>query len=397
MSSVGFDIDFDADDFENDGFDKETAAKYKPSFLSEWWQSIDKVTLGLFFALLAIGVIISMATSPVAAARIDKDEPFFFLMRHLIFVFMGLGGALFLSCLSPQNARRIGILALIGSIIALILVSTHGFTVKGATRWLRVGPIGLQPSEFIKPAFIVFAAWMFTATRRDPRVAGKLIVFIVYGLIIFLLIRQPDMGQSFLLTVCFAAVFFFAGLPLGWMLFFFAFTSIGGLGAYLTVPHFKDRIQRFSSSDSGDTYQTDRSLEAISNGGLLGQGPGEGVFLHRVPDVNTDFVFAAVVEEFGFLISAVIVLTLGAFIYRAFRQALRLNDAFCQLAVAGLAMMIGVQMLINLAVNLNMAPPKGMTLPFISNGGSSMLALCFTVGLILAFTRRRPGAYVYGV
>jgi len=397
VTSVNLDINFDVDDIDAGDFDDEVAKPLKPSFLAEWWQSIDRMALGLFLALLAIGVIVSMSTSPVAAARIERGQPFFFLMRHMVFVFMGLGGALFISALSPQNARRIGILALIGGIIALCLVFTHGFTVKGATRWLRIGSLSLQPSEFIKPAFIVFAAWMFTATRRDPRVAGKLIVFSVYGIILLLLVQQPDMGQSFLLTVCFAAVFFFAGLPLGWMLFFFAFTSIGGLGAYFTVSHFRDRIQRFGSSNSGDTHQTDRSLEAISNGGLLGQGPGEGVFLHRVPDVNTDFVFAAVVEEFGFLISAVIVLTLGAFIYRAFRQALKLNDAFCQLAVAGLATMIGVQMLINLAVNLNMAPAKGMTLPFISNGGSSMLALCFTVGLILAFTRRRPGAYAYGV
>lgn len=393
MSDTNFDIDFDLEDVET------PPRRSSPifTFILEWWRSIDRVNFGLFLGLLSIGAILSMATSPVAAARIDRDSPFYFFFRHLIFVFMGLGGAVFVSCFSPQNARRIGVLALILGIFALFFVSLYGFTVKGATRWLRIGPLSLQPSEFIKPAFIVFAAWMFTATRRDPRVAGKMIVFAVYALLILLLIRQPDMGQSFLLTVCFAAVFFFAGLPLAWMLFFFAFTTVGGLGAYITMPHFRSRIQRFGSADSGDTYQTDRSLEAISNGGLLGQGPGEGVFLHRVPDVNTDFVFAAVVEEFGFLISAVIVLTLGAFIYRSFRQALRLNDAFCQLAVAGLATMIGVQMLINLAVNLNMAPPKGMTLPFISNGGSSILALCFTAGLILAFTRRRPGAYAYGV
>ena len=393
MSEADFDIDFDIETFE----DEPVSSSIIPQFLSQWWRSIDRINLGIFLILLSIGLILSMATSPVAAARIDHEDPFFFFFRHMTFISMGLGGAVVLSFFSPENARRLGVVALIAGIIALILVSTHGFTVKGATRWLRVGPLSLQPSEFIKPAFIVFAAWMFTATRRDPRIAGKMIVFAVYGLLLLLLVQQPDMGQSFLLTVCFAAVFFFSGLPLGWMLFFFAFTSVGGLGAYITMPHFRDRIQRFGSSNSGDTYQTDRSLEAISNGGLLGQGPGEGVFLHRVPDVNTDFVFAAVVEEFGFLISAVIVMTLAAFIYRAFRQALRLNDAFCQLAVAGLSTMIGMQMLINLAVNLNMAPPKGMTLPFISNGGSSILALCFTVGLILAFTRRRPGAYAYGV
>jgi len=393
VSNADFDIDLDFEEFDT------PQRKVSPlqKFLVEWWRSIDRINLGLFLALLSIGAIVSMATSPVASARIGVDEPFYFFMRHLVFIFMGLGGALFVSGLSPRNARRVGIFGLILGVLALILVSTHGFTVKGATRWLRIGPLSLQPSEFIKPAFIVFAAWMFTSTRRDPRVAGKLIVFLVYAVLLLLLVGQPDIGQSFLLTICFAAVFFFSGLSLGWMVFFFGITTVGGFGAYAALPHFRDRIQRFGSSNSNDTFQTDRSLEAISNGGFLGQGPGEGVFLHRVPDVNTDFVFAAVVEEFGFLISAVIVLTLGAFIYRSFRQALRLNDAFCQLAVAGLATMIGVQMLINLAVNLNMAPPKGMTLPFISNGGSSILALCFTAGLILAFTRRRPGAYAYGV
>ena len=393
MSDTDFDIDFDFEDIESSK--REISPIFK--LLLDWWRSIDRIALGLFLALLSIGVVVSMATSPVASARIGIEQPFYFFTRHLVFVVMGLCGALFVSGLSARNARRVGVMALLLGIFALILVSLYGFTVKGATRWLRVGGLSLQPSEFIKPAFIVFAAWMFTSTRHDPRVAGKLVVFSVYALLLFLLIRQPDMGQSFLLTVCFAAVFFFAGLPLIWMAFFFGITAIGGLGAYISLPYFRDRIQRFGSSNSNDTFQTDRSLEAISNGGFLGQGPGEGVFLHRIPDVNTDFVFAAVVEEFGFLISAVIVLTLAAFIYRAFRQALRLNDAFCQLAVAGLATMIGVQMLINLAVNLNMAPPKGMTLPFISNGGSSILALCFTAGLILAFTRRRPGAYAYGV
>ena len=393
MNEADFDIDFDLESFEDDP----VSSSAIPQFMQQWWRSIDRINLALFLIILSIGLILSMATSPVAAARIDHDDPFFFFFRHMVFVFMGLSGAVFLSFFSPENARRIGLIALVGGIFALIFVLTKGYEIKGATRWLRVGPLSLQPSEFIKPAFIVFAAWMFTSTRRDPRIAGKMIVFGVYALLLFLLIKQPDVGQSFLLTVCFAAVFFFSGLPLGWMVFFFAFTSVGGMGAYLTMPHFRDRIQRFGSTNSNDTHQTDKSLEAISNGGLLGQGPGEGVFLHKVPDVNTDFVFAAVVEEFGFLISAVIVMILAAFIFRAFRQALRLNDAFCQLAVAGLSTMIGVQMLINLAVNLNMIPPKGMTLPFISNGGSSILALCFTVGLILAFTRRRPGAYAYGV
>ena len=395
MNASEVDINFELD-LENDLEDELLYPTPREGWFLKWWRSVDRVALLLFIALLAVGTILSMATSPVAAGRVARDEPFYFLFRHIIFVSAGLSGALFVSFFSPTSARRLAIISLFGAIVALMLVPIVGEPVKGAQRWIQFGGFSLQPSEFIKPCFIVMAAWMFSASRRDPRIYGKLIVFAIYAFILFWLVRQPDMGQSFLLTICFAAVFFFAGLPLGWMMFFFVFTSIGGLGAYIMVPHFRDRIKRFTSSDSADSYQTDRAQDAISNGGFLGQGPGEGVFKHKIPDVHTDFIFAAIVEEFGFMISVAIIALLAGFIYRSFRQALRLNDAFCQLAVAGLATMLGIQMLINLSVNLGMIPPKGMTLPFISYGGSSMLALCFTAGLILSFTRRRPGAYAYG-
>lgn len=371
-------------------------SRSRRTLLGEWWRSIDQVQLTLMICLLGAGLILSMAASPAAAARLDYDNPFFFLYRQIAFVGLGLSGGLFLSFFNVLNARRVAVLALLGSIGVLLLLPFIGYEVKGAVRWVRIGPLGLQPSEFAKPAFIVFAAWMFSVKKRDPRIPAVPIVFTIYLALIALLISQPDFGQSFLLTLCFAAVFFFAGLSLGWVLFMLGVTMLGAVAAYTALPHVRARVEAFMSPNTADSYQIDKALEAIAGGGFFGRGPGGGQVKYSLPDGHTDFIFAVTVEEFGFLISALLVILLAAFVIRAFSNALRLNDYFCQLATAGLATMIGMQMVINLFVNLNMAPSKGMTLPFLSSGGSSMLALCFTSGLILAFTRRRPGAYAYG-
>ena len=371
-------------------------SRSRRTLLGEWWRSIDQVQLTLMICLLGAGLILSMAASPAAAARLDYEDPFFFLYRQIAFVGLGLSGGLFLSFFNVLNARRLAVLALLGSIGVLLLLPFIGYEVKGATRWVRVGPFGLQPSEFAKPAFIVFAAWMFSVKKRDPRIPAVPIVFAIYLALIALLISQPDFGQSFLLTLCFAAVFFFAGLSLGWVLFMLGITMLGAVAAYTALPHVRARVEAFMSPNTADSYQIDKALEAIAGGGFFGRGPGGGQVKYSLPDGHTDFIFAVTVEEFGFLISTLLIILLAAFVVRAFSNALRLNDYFCQLATAGLATMIGMQMVINLFVNLNMAPSKGMTLPFLSSGGSSMLALCFASGLILAFTRRRPGAYAYG-
>ncbi|MCF6275261.1 MAG: putative lipid II flippase FtsW [Robiginitomaculum sp.] len=363
----------------------------------EWWRSIDRVTLWLFIALLVFGLVLSMAASPAAANRLGYGDPFFFLKRQSLFVIMGLAGAIFVSMLPLTLARRIGLLALLGAIAVMVILPELGFKVKGSTRWIRVGPLSLQPSEFAKPGFIVFAAWMFSVRKRSPEFPGVAILFMVYAVLIFLLIGQPDFGQSFLLTLCFGAVFFYAGLSIRWLGILAGLSIVGGLAAFKFLPHVNDRISRFLNPEGSDTYQTDKALEAIANGGWFGRGPGEGRIKNQLPDAHTDFIFAVAVEEFGFFLSAGLILLLAALVARSFRNALHLNDYFSQLVVAGLATMIGLQAMINLAVNLNMAPPKGMTLPFISYGGSSMLALCFSAGLILAFSRKRPGAYGFGV
>ena len=371
-------------------------SRSRRTLIGEWWRSVDQVTLSILVCLLGAGLILSMASSPAAAERLDYGNAFYFLYKHMIFVGMGIFGMFIVSLFDAVNARRIAVLTLIGAFCLMLALPFIGYEVKGATRWVRIGPLGLQPSEFAKPAFIVFAAWMFSIRHRDPNVPAVGIVFLTYAALVGLLLAQPDFGQSFLLTLGFAAVFFFAGLSLGWLLIMLGISVLGVLAAYLTLPHVRARVSAFISPNTSDSYQTDKALEAISSGGFFGQGPGEGSVKYLLPDGNTDFIFAVTVEEFGFLISTILILLMAGFVIQTFRNALRLNDYFCQLAVAGLATLVGMQAIINLFVNLNMAPSKGMTLPFISNGGSSMLAMCFTAGLILAFTRRRPGAYEYG-
>lgn len=371
-------------------------SRSRRNIVGEWWRSVDHATMSFLVCLLGAGLILSMASSPAAAERLGYDNAFFFLYKHMAFVVIGVVGMFWVSLFDAVNARRIAVLTLIGSFFIMLALPIVGYEVKGATRWVRIGPLGLQPSEFAKPAFIVFAAWMFSIRHRDPNVPSVAIVFAAYIALIALLISQPDFGQSFLLTLGFAGVFFFAGLSLGWLLIMLGISMVGVVAAYLTLPHVRARVSAFISPNTSDSYQTDKALEAISSGGFFGQGPGEGRVKYSLPDGNTDFIFAVTVEEFGFLISTILIFLIAGFVVQTFRNALRLNDYFCQLATAGLATLVGMQAIINLFVNLNMAPSKGMTLPFISNGGSSMLAMCFTAGLILAFTRRRPGAYAYG-
>ena len=371
-------------------------SRSRRNIIGEWWRSVDQVTLSFLVCLLGAGIILSMASSPAAAERLDYDSSFYFLYKHMTFVGLGVVGMFIVSLFDAVNARRIAVLTLIVSFFVMLALPIIGYEVKGATRWLRIGPLGLQPSEFAKPAFIVFAAWMFSIRHRDPNVPAVAIVFAAYAALVGLPISQPDFGQSFLLTLGFAAVFFFAGLSLGWLLIMLGISMIGVVAAYMALPHVRARVSAFTSPNTSDSYQMDKALEAISSGGFFGQGPGEGRVKYSLPDGNTDFIFAVTVEEFGFLISTILILLIAGFVIQTFRNAIRLNDYFCQLAAAGLATLVGMQAIINLFVNLNMAPSKGMTLPFISNGGSSMLAMCFTAGLILAFTRRRPGAYEYG-
>ena len=298
--------------------------------------------------------------------------------------------------LRVRNARRLAVLTMVGALVLMIATLVFGHEVKGAQRWLRFGPLSLQPSEFLKPSLIVFSAWMFSEQQKNRSVPGTSIAFGVYLFAVFLLLQQPDIGQTVLLTLVFCSVFFFAGLSWKWIVFLGGLAMGGAVLAYFSFAHVSSRIQNFLNPGTGDTYQTDKALEAIARGGLFGTGPGEGVVKHSLPDAHTDFIFAVAAEEYGLIAAMVLIGLIMLLLIRGFWGALRQKTLFEPLAAGGLTLLFGLQTAINLAVNLNMAPPKGMTLPFVSYGGSSMLSLAFAGGLLLAFTRKRGGAGVKG-
>ncbi|WP_417469836.1 putative lipid II flippase FtsW [Maricaulis sp.] len=364
-----------------------------PRAVASWWRGIDRTLLFVILALITTGIVLSMASSPAAAARLGLDDPFHFLYRQVIFSLIGVVAMLAISSLNPKGARRLAALVLVGAFVLMLATLLVGYEVKGATRWLRFGSFSLQPSEFLKPALLVTVAWLFAEEKRGAPIPGRLIAFGLYLAAVGLLMAQPDFGQSVLLTLCFGGVFFASGLSWLWVSVLGGLAVTGSGLAYLTLPHVAARVQSFINPEDNETYQIDRAIEAISRGGLTGVGPGEGEVKHLLPDANTDFIFSVATEEFGLLASLSIIGLFAILVTRAWNQAMRLNDHFAQLAVAGLALQFGLQALINISVNLNLIPPKGMTLPFVSNGGSSMLALTFAAGLMLAFTRRRPGAY----
>jgi cell division protein FtsW len=362
--------------------------------VTDWWRSIDRTLLFVVLALIATGLVLSLAASPAAAERLHLTDPFYFLYRQSFFAGLGLIGLLAISSLSPKGARRLAVLTLLAALIVLVATMFIGHEVKGATRWIRLGPFSLQPSEFLKPGLIVTVAWLFAEEKRGAPIPGQLIAFGLFVLSILLLMVQPDFGQSVLLTLCFGGVFFASGVSWIWIGGLGGLAAAGSALAYITLPHVADRVQRFLDPEGGDTYQIDRATEAIARGGLAGVGPGEGEVKRLLPDAHTDFIFAVAAEEFGLFASLSIIGLFAILVTRAWMQAMRLTDHFSQLAVAGLSLQFGLQALVNIAVNLNLIPPKGMTLPFVSYGGSSMLALTFGAGLILAFTRRRPGGYI---
>jgi cell division protein FtsW len=274
--------------------------------------------------------------------------------------------------------------------MALILVL--GPEIKGAKRWLQIGVISLQPSEFVKPAFIVLTAWLFNEAQKRRDVPGIELAVALYAVFAVLLIMQPDFGQTLLVTLVWGALVYMAGINLLWIGAFGLAGMAGIVSAYFFAPHVASRIDRFLNPASGDTYQTDRSIDSFLHGGWFGRGPGEGTVKDVLPDSHTDFIFAVAAEEYG-LIACLILLALFAFIVlRGLSKASQEPDGFIRHAVAGLIMLFGLQALINMAVNVGLLPAKGMTLPFISYGGSSLLAMALTMGFALGLTRKRPMA-----
>jgi len=377
---------------------------YTPAFsrndqspLAKWFCTVDRGLLAAALTLMGLGVALSFASSP-AAILADQSitDPFHYSWRMLVWATGGLVIMLTTSLLSPRGVRRIAVLALLGAIVVMAALPFIGNEVKGAARWVNFGPFSLQPSEFAKPSLIVFAAWMFSEAQKGQGVPGVSIAFGFWALTVGLLLIQPDIGQTLLITTTFMAVFFMAGVPLKWVAALAAAGAAGVVGLYFAFGHMRDRLSRFFSPETTDTHQIDRASEAIRAGGLVGRGVGEGVMKRHVPDLHTDFIYSVGAEEFGLVLSLTMIGLYAFIVVRGMRKAMKLNDSFEQTAAAGLFMLIGLQACINVAVNLNLIPTKGMTLPFISYGGSSMLAMGLTMGFALAMTRRRPGAYEPG-
>jgi len=358
------------------------------SVLAEWWFTVDRQLLAVLLVLMGIGCILSLAASPAVAVK-KGLSPFHFAERHFVFAGLGVAVMLAVSAFSPRQIRRLALVLLVASLALMVWVLLAGPEIKGARRWVHVLGYSLQPSEIGKPAFVVLVAWLFAeASNRDdvpamPLASGLGLIFAG------LLIVQPDVGQTLLVATVWGALFLLSGQPLGWALSLVPLGVIGFGGAYMAFGHVRDRVARFIDPSSGDNYQVERAIQSFSEGGLMGRGPGEGVIKSVLPDAHTDFAFAVIGEEYGILACLGLVALYAFVAVRAFRHAWREPDPFVRLAVVGLALLVALQALINMGVNVGLLPAKGMTLPFISAGGSSTLAMSLTAGMMLALMRRR--------
>jgi cell division protein FtsW len=367
-------------------------ARTDDSHLGIWWWTVDRWLLWPLLSLLFLGIIFSFSASPSIAEHLHLSS-FHFVIRQAFYTSIAVLLMLGISLLSVNAVRRLGFLLFILSLGLILITLYAGSEIKGATRWLSVGGFSMQPSEFLKPAFAIVSAWMFTEKRLHPDTPGILISFVFYVISVGLLIAQPDLGMVVVITLTWLAQFFVAGLSRFWILIAMGSGVLGLSAAYFFLPHVTKRIDQFlygSGSDRfTDQYQIMQSLKSFAHGHLMGQGPGEGTVKKYLPDAHSDFVFAVIGEEYGFLICMIIACVFLFIVMRSLYRIINENNLFVILAVSGLAAQFGIQALVNMASSINLIPTKGMTLPFISYGGSSTFAVAITVGMILALTRRR--------
>jgi len=358
---------------------------------AEWWWTVDKLTLAAVGALMLAGIVLSLAASPPVAARLGLD-PFFFVNRHILYLVPAIAVMLGVSFLSPRQIRRLAVVVFLVSLLLVALTPVFGAEIKGARRWLVIFGMNVQPSEFLKPAFVVLVAWLFAESAKRPDMPANSISLTMLLTVIALLVLQPDFGQTMLVVLVWSALFFMAGMRMIWVFGIAGLAGAGLAAAYLTVPHVARRIQHFLNPAAGDSYNIDIATESFLRGGWFGRGPGEGTVKRILPESHTDFVFSVAAEEFGAALCLALLALFAFIVLRALLRALRNGDLFVRFAAAGLAILFGAQAAINMAVNIHLIPAKGMTLPFISYGGSSMISLGYTLGMLLALTREQPRA-----
>ena len=358
--------------------------------LPRWWRTIDKWTLSSIFMLFGIGLLLGLAASVPLASR-NGLEPFYYVQKQAIFGGMGLATMIAVSMMSPETVRRLGV---IGFLFAMVLIvalpfvgEDHG---KGAVRWLSIGGFSLQPSEFLKPAFVVVTAWLMAAGQQVGGPPGKLLSFGILCTVVGFLAMQPDFGQSALILFAWGVIYFIAGAPMVLILCIAGLVAGGGVVAYGASEHFARRIDGFLAPDVDPRTQLGYATNAIQEGGFFGVGVGEGQVKWSLPDAHTDFIIAVAAEEYGLILVLLILALFGVIVVRSLIRLMAERDPFTRLAGAGLACVFGVQAMINMGVAVRLLPAKGMTLPFISYGGSSLIAAGITVGALLAMTRTRP-------
>ena len=358
------------------------------SYIKTGYLSLDS---GLFYGmavLILYGIFLTFAASPGVAERTNR-ETFYFINRQLVFLVPAIMVLCVATFLDTKMIRRISGLVLIGSLICMVYVVLFGTEIQGAKRWINIMGVGLQPSEFVKPSFAVVCAWLLASGRLIKKFPGYICSFVLLGIVSLLLLLQPDVGMFITVISIFSVELFLSGIPK------IVVVVLGSLfGGFLTMAYFvfdhvHQRVNRFLNPEQGEAYQVEKSLETLKNAGWFGKGPGEGIVKYELPDAHTDFILAVSAEEFGFILTAFLIGTFAFVVLRGFYLMKQETKYFCQIAVAGLLTQIAIQAIVNMGSTLNLLPTKGMTLPFISYGGSSLVSIGFAFGIILGLTKRR--------
>jgi cell division protein FtsW len=356
--------------------------------VANWWWTIDRWFFAAFLLLMGMGIVLSFAASPAVAERIGLDS-YHFVTRQLFFMVPALGAMIFVSFLDARQVRRLALLMLVCALVLMVAALYIGVEIKGSRRWVHIAGISVQPSEYMKPAFVIICAWLFAEQSGKGEIPGNLFAMILLGLVLALLVAQPDLGQTLLVLATWGVMFFMSGMPWFWIVVLGGAAMSVGMVAYTTFPHVAGRIDRFLTGE-GDTFQVDMGREALLRGGWLGQGPGEGTVKRILPDSHTDFIFSVAGEEFGIVLCLLIASLFAFVVLRGLMKSMKETDDFSRYAVGGLVVLFGFQSIINMGVNLQLLPAKGMTLPFVSYGGSSLVAMAISMGMVLALTRTDP-------
>ncbi len=357
----------------------------------QWWWTVDRWLLASFMSLMVVSAVMVTASSPPVAKRIGLDA-YHFVSRQHIFLLLAFITMVLTSLLAPKTIRRLATLGLAGSLLVMLLLPFIGMDIKGASRWLSLGFMAVQPSEFMKPCFAIVVAWVLSEQQKVVGFPGYRIAFVLFFIAACLLLVQPDVGMTITLAFIFGVQLFLSGISLLWIVPTAIFGVLAIVGAYFFFPHVTKRIDGFLDASSANNYQVKKSMEAFSGGGLTGEGMGEGQVKWSLPDAHTDFIFAVIGEEYGMLIALALVALFACIVLRGLYRAYQSTDIFILLAVSGMVAQLGLQAFINMGVAVHLLPAKGMTLPFLSYGGSSLFAMALMAGALLGLTRRQYGA-----